>query len=277
MTAVPTDFLARIDVIIAKSHCLDLATLNEANTKALLIEPVLSALGWDVLDLDSVTREYKVYDGTFLDYALLVGAKALLFCEAKPTGKHLDDSKWVSQTINYANNEGVVWCVLTDGLHWRVFKANEAVSMHKKLAFELNIEDLIDPVRRPEALRLFACLTPAAVAEGDLSTLGTQIFVDGQVREALGSLVEEPSKRFLDAPLDKLGARWLTANVPTPPYSQWYEETHRRQVHEQQRSWPRLSKAPPRSSKVPTAHHQPSGTEFAEVPRCFARRHRNRR
>lgn len=42
---------------------------NEANTRALVIEPVLVALGWDTSDLAQVDREYCVYDGTFLDYA----------------------------------------------------------------------------------------------------------------------------------------------------------------------------------------------------------------
>jgi predicted type IV restriction endonuclease len=40
---------------------------NEANTKALMSEPLLAALGWDPTDLDVVEREVKVYDGTFLD------------------------------------------------------------------------------------------------------------------------------------------------------------------------------------------------------------------
>ena len=32
-------------------------SINEENTKAILIEPVLRALGWDVEDLDEVARE----------------------------------------------------------------------------------------------------------------------------------------------------------------------------------------------------------------------------
>ena len=45
---------------------------NEANTKALMIEPLLAALGWNFSDLDVVEREVKVFDGTFLDYGLKV-------------------------------------------------------------------------------------------------------------------------------------------------------------------------------------------------------------
>jgi hypothetical protein len=176
----------------------DLGSLNEANTKALFIEPMLTALGWNVLDLDAVTREYPVYDGTFLDYALLVAQRPALFCEAKPTRKSLDDPKWVAQAVNYANNEGVVWCVLTDGLRWRIFKANEAAPMEKKMAFEVHINELFDSRTQVRAETLFACLTPAAVADGELSRLGTQVFVDSKVRASLIALLENPPSKLID-------------------------------------------------------------------------------
>lgn len=40
----------------ARAATTDLGSLNEANTKALFIEPMLTALGWNVLDLDAVTH-----------------------------------------------------------------------------------------------------------------------------------------------------------------------------------------------------------------------------
>jgi predicted transport protein len=147
-----------------------------------------------------------VYDGTFLDYGLLVAKRPALFCEAKPTRKSLDDPKWVSQTINYANNEGVVWCVLTDGLRWRVFKANEAAPMEKKLAFEVLVGDLFDNHAQVRAERLFACLTPNAVADGELSRLGTQVFVDGRVQETLIELLENPPSRLVELLRTQMGA-----------------------------------------------------------------------
>lgn len=190
---------------LERAKTADASTLNEANTKALLIEPILSALGWDMYDLESVTREYRVYDGTFLDYALLVSKRPALFCEAKPTRMALDDPKWVSQAINYANNEGVVWCVLTDGLRWRVFKANEAAPMEKKLAFEVTLAELFAPETSARAEELFHCLTPAAVAEGELSRLGTQVFVDSRVQDVLAELLEEPPAKLVDLVRSQMG------------------------------------------------------------------------
>lgn len=88
---------------------------NEANTKALLIEPLIAALGWDPTDLAAVEREVKVFEGTFLDYALKLDGTPRLYVEAKGLNENLDDKKFIAQTVNYANNDGVVWCVLTNG------------------------------------------------------------------------------------------------------------------------------------------------------------------
>src|SRR4051812_21698322 len=95
---------------------------NEANTKAHVIEPLLGALGWTLTDFNEVDREYKVFDGTFLDYALRVDGKPKLFVEAKALGKSLADKQFIAQAVNYANNEGVVWCVLTNGLVYQIYR-----------------------------------------------------------------------------------------------------------------------------------------------------------
>ena len=68
--------------------------LDEQNTKAALIEPVLRALGWDIEDVDEVRREYrrKGADNP-VDYALLILRAPRLFIEAKAVGQNLDDRR----------------------------------------------------------------------------------------------------------------------------------------------------------------------------------------
>jgi len=61
--------------------------------KATLIEPVLAALGWDVLDTDEVAREHKAPRAKPVDYALLVMREPKLYVEAKGLGENLGDSK----------------------------------------------------------------------------------------------------------------------------------------------------------------------------------------
>ena len=68
-----------VEKLLASAKKLKSSGGNEANTKALLIEPLLAALGWDTGDLDQVEREYRVYDGTSLDYALKIDGDPRLF------------------------------------------------------------------------------------------------------------------------------------------------------------------------------------------------------
>jgi predicted transport protein len=168
---------------------------NEANTKALLIEPLLGALGWDLTDLQQVDREFRVYDGTALDYALKIAGKPRLFVEAKAVTKSLDDKQFIAQTVNYANNEGVVWCVLTNGLAFRVYKTNEPVGMAEKLLFEVNLgEPTNDTTGSVGEIDL---ISRAAVEEGRLDDWGERVFTDSRVRQALAELAVSPRGEIL--------------------------------------------------------------------------------
>ncbi len=174
---------------------------NEANTKALLIEPMLAALGWDTIDVDQVEREYRVYDKTSLDYALKIAGELKLFLEAKAVGKQLDDKAFISQTVNYANNEGVVWCVLTNGLAYRIYKTNEPVAMEDKLLFEVDLTEG-SPGELAQALEL---LGRGALANGALEEWGERVFTDNRVRQALGTLAAKPPPELIDLLTKTLG------------------------------------------------------------------------
>src|SRR5574341_1461149 len=77
--------------------------LNEENTKATLVEPLLRALGWDVEDIDEVQREYRHNKRDKpVDYALLDVRTPRLFVEAKALGENLDDRRWANQIMGYA-------------------------------------------------------------------------------------------------------------------------------------------------------------------------------
>ncbi len=166
-------------------------SMNESNTKVLLVEPILEALGWDTKDLDCVTREHKVFDGTFLDYALVVDSTPALFVEAKAWGGNILDPKWTAQAINYANNEGVVWCALTDGIVYRVFKTNEPVDMARKLVFEVDLREVADDESRQRVLQQLNLLSRAQVVAGQLDALGSRLFDEARVRRALEGLFNE--------------------------------------------------------------------------------------
>ena len=64
------DLEAAVESVVARVAKHGNKGFNEENTAVVLIEPVLDALGWDLADLGSVDRQYRVFDGTKLDYAL---------------------------------------------------------------------------------------------------------------------------------------------------------------------------------------------------------------
>ena len=111
--------------------------VGEQDTKAVLIDPVLQVLGWDIHELDDVRREYRYgTQGNPVDYALFIGGKPTMFLEAKSLGASLRDQKWRSQVVNYANTAGVEWCVLTDGNLWHIYKSNAPGDLDRKLFLE---------------------------------------------------------------------------------------------------------------------------------------------
>lgn len=168
---------------------------NEANTRALVIEPVLAALGWNLTDLGEVDREYAVaVDGTRLDYALKIAGERKLFVEAKAVGKDLSNGKFVSQTINYANNLGVMWCVLTNGLSYRVYKTNEPVEMDKKLLLAVDLADVHDDPQT--VLKALQRISRHEVATEALDAYGEQVFADHRVRGALAKLAADPPEEL---------------------------------------------------------------------------------
>jgi predicted transport protein len=179
-------------------------TANEANTKALAIEPMIVALGWDMTDIDTVDRELKVFDGTFLDYALKVSGAPRLYVEAKSVDENLDDKKFIAQTVNYANNDGVLWCVLTNGVRWCVYKTNEPVAMDQKLLFEVDLADEAEPTA--EKAQLLNLIGRESVDAGELDNFGDRVFTDARVRDALAGLATDASDTLIEAIAGRLGA-----------------------------------------------------------------------
>lgn len=201
---------------------------NEANTKALVIEPLLSALGWDLTDWEQVDREYRVYDGTLLDYALKIDGKPRLFVEAKGAGKKLQDKQFIAQAVNYANNEGVPWCVLTNGTNYRVYKSNEPVGMAEKLLFEVDLKD--EETEASDRVGDLELVSRKSVEEGRLDEWGERVFTDSRVRTALAEIAANPPTDLLSLVSKRLGqpqvapgrlreslARILGAELPSKP------------------------------------------------------------
>jgi hypothetical protein len=94
---------------------------NEAATRAVLIDPILKALGWDISNPDMVEFE-RFYRDTKVDYALYdQEGKVRIIVEAKALGGNLSDLKILTSLVSYGFTYGIQELFLTNGLVWQHF------------------------------------------------------------------------------------------------------------------------------------------------------------
>lgn len=106
--------------------------MSEADTRALLIDPVLNALGWDLMDTGQVRREYNPYsDGTRgrSDYVLFIDGVPRVLVEAKKLG-HVNEA--VGDVEEDTKGKSYVG-VATDGRVWKILD-------NKLTQFEVSID-----------------------------------------------------------------------------------------------------------------------------------------
>lgn len=172
--------------------------LKEYPTRTIFIDPLLTVLGWDVRDPDEVELEHPTVDGKSVDYAMKVNRKVVLHWEAKQLGDPLDDVKSITQVVGYAANDGIEWCVLTNGVRYKVYKASEKASAPDKLLFEVSIDPKdSNGLSVEELARQFLRLSRESMAKGLLDQLGTEIFTTGKVRKVLDRLFAETPASFI--------------------------------------------------------------------------------
>ncbi len=172
--------------------------LKEYPTRTIFIDPLLQALGWDVRDPDEVQLEYPTIDGKSVDYAPKVNRKPVLFIEAKPLNDPLTDVKSITQVVGYAANAGVEWCILTNGVTYKVYRSTEKAEAPDKLLFEVSMDPKESEGRSVQQIaKQFARFSRDAMAQGVLDEIGEQVFTIGKIRKALDKL-------FLDDPPDNM-------------------------------------------------------------------------
>lgn len=106
---------------------------SEALTRYVLIDPFLRALGWDTENPDHVRPEYPGAGG-YADYALMHSGKPVALLEAKKLGEPLTSG--VGQALNYYNQQGINYMVVTDGCRWEMYEVfRQAPIDERKLMF----------------------------------------------------------------------------------------------------------------------------------------------
>lgn len=163
---------------------------NETRTRTALIDPLLTALGWDVSDPGLVTPEYTVGQGR-ADYALIDGGPrpgSVAIVEAKSLDSFLNDRER-NQMLTYANMEGVKYAILTNGDCWELYDIFKPAHLNERRL--LSVKIINTPAHRL-ALQLLLLWRPNL-------TSGQPVTAQGP---ALGTKTERITAEVLHQPVD---------------------------------------------------------------------------
>jgi len=188
-----------IEQIRQKIPSLHRHSIKETSTRIIVIDPLLEALGWSVRDPDEVQLEYPTVDGKFVDYALKLNKKVVLLVEAKSLGDPLSDMKAITQVVGYSANDGIEWCVLTNGIKWKVYRSVEKCPAPDKLMYEVNLESIENEgMTVQQVANQMWRFSSEEMAKGTLDTIGEQTFTDGKIRKALQTIMSDSPRTLLN-------------------------------------------------------------------------------
>ena len=140
---------------------------NESSTGEWVIPPLLWAAGYDRRDIVSRVADSM---SQFPDYTVLPNhPTSAFYVEAKAWNVALVDIH-VQQALNYANQNGKRFAVLTNGREWRLY--DNAIQSELSLKL-IATASLVDP---DQILHFVTLVSKSKVVDGSLENLATPIY-----------------------------------------------------------------------------------------------------
>jgi len=192
-----TELLARV----GSSAGLYASTLqsNEAANRAILVDPVIRALGWNTGNPAMVEVE-KTFFQARVDYALYdSNGDVKVIIEAKKLCENLNNQSILLALVNYAFTSEVKDIFLTDGILWHHFSGFEPGKLAPSKILDLGNDELVEVaaylVQRLDAARYWP-------DEKDVDELSQQI---NQIQNSVATLEKELSQLKIVVGSDKAG------------------------------------------------------------------------
>lgn len=215
---------ATLNNLRARAVSPEAEAISEADTRAVFIEPLLHALGYE--GLGDIQREYTVKaSGERIDYVLKINGRPTAAVEAKSFGTELVD-KHAAQLVQYAAIAGIEWCLLTNGREVRVYNANLQGDLTAK-----HIADFDLLTEEQEVLDVLSLLSKEGLQDQDkLREWMRKALVDRTLRLVLLNPASPPVQQLASATSSATGfeldaeevTRWFArvlapAETPAPP------------------------------------------------------------
>ncbi|PSQ55005.1 restriction endonuclease subunit R [Halobacteriales archaeon SW_12_67_38] len=179
--------------------------MNEQNTKAKLVRPLIELLGWDVYSAE-VELEYSMQIGrgnTRADYALVLEGAPVVFIEVKGCDTTVTDSDR-SQLTSYMRQTGVDWGLLTNGVKFEILKRRMVDGRPDEVSLGIfSLEEL------PQNQELLELLSKDLVESGEADRVAERMEAVRKAVEKLGEDKERIADRVTQVITDEV------ENVPT--------------------------------------------------------------
>ena len=185
--------------------------LSEQDTKAVLVEPLLEIIGWDVHDPAKVTREDKPTIRP-VDYSLKLKGKPVVLVECKRLSNRLDSAGDLEQALSYASSAGVRWCVLTNGSLFRIYNSLAPEVAGKKLLEEVNLAAVgqTEGVSPEKALQTLQLVSPDSVEMGLIDQAWEQRYTGTKILEVVRDLWNKPDTGLVHLVRERMRDRGRT-------------------------------------------------------------------
>lgn len=122
MANIPKKVTDRFNVMVKKyQRLLQNAKdkdINEADTVTIIANILHEVFGYD--QYEEITKEFAIKN-TYCDLAIKIDKEVKFLIEAKAIGTKLSENH-INQATNYGANKGIEWVILTNGIHWIVYK-----------------------------------------------------------------------------------------------------------------------------------------------------------
>lgn len=112
--------------------------VNESDTVTIITDMLASVFGFD--KYTEITRE-QVIKGTYCDLAIKINGVFEYLIEVKAIGLELKQDH-TRQAVNYGASQGIKWVVLTNGIHWKIYKITVDQQVDVELLCEFNFLEL---------------------------------------------------------------------------------------------------------------------------------------
>ena len=112
--------------------------VNESDTVAIIMDILSEVFGYD--KYSEITTEFAIKK-TFCDLAVKIDGQPCLLLEAKAAGLVLKEQH-IKQAVDYGSNSGIEWVILTNSVHWMVYRIIFGKPVSAELVYEFDFTQI---------------------------------------------------------------------------------------------------------------------------------------